>query len=161
MWSNKGQSLIELVVVVAVAVIVVSALTFAAIASLRNASFAKSQAQATKLAQEGLEKVRTLRNRDGPVDYIRADLTHTSKFSDLWSIIFTCPTNCYFFLNDAGVLMGGIATSFESIESNFKRLFQIEEDGFSSSRKKITVIVKWTDFSGEHESKLTTVLRKP
>jgi DNA-binding NarL/FixJ family response regulator len=44
-----------------VAIIVVGALTFATIASLRNAQFSQNQAQATKLAQEGLEKVKSLK----------------------------------------------------------------------------------------------------
>lgn len=64
MWSEKGQTLIELIVVIAVIIVVVAALTFATIASLRNANFSQNQAQATKLAQEGLEKVRILRDRD-------------------------------------------------------------------------------------------------
>lgn len=161
MLSEKGQSLMELVVVVAVAVIVVGALTFATIASLRNAQFAKNQIQVTKLAQEGLEKVRSLRDRDGPVDYIRADSTRTQKFSDLWGITFACPANCYFFFNSQGTLTGGTQTNFEKIEPNFKRQFQIEEEGSDPvAQKKITTKVLWTDFSGDHESKLTTILRK-
>lgn len=154
----RGQSLIELVVVVAVIVIVIGALTFATIASLRNANFAKSQAQATKLAQEGLEKVRSLRDRDDPVDYVKADLTHTNKFSDLWGITFSCPSNCYFYFI-IGTLVSG--NGFEAVSTDFKRQILIEEEGSDPAKqKKVTVRVVWTDFAGDHESRLTTVLRR-
>lgn len=166
MYSKKGQSLMELVIVVAVVVTVVGALVFATIASLRNAQFAKNQAQATKLAQEGLEKIRSLRNRDeaNKVDYTRGDGTHTSKFSDLWSISFTCGAgaNCYFYFNSSGTLVGGTSVNFElptAVPPNFKRQFQIE-DNDGGTQKKVTAKVLWTDFAGEHESKLTTILRK-
>jgi len=65
--SEKGQSLMELIVVITVIVFVVGALTFATIASLRSANFAKNQAQATKLAQEALERVRVGRDRNRPI----------------------------------------------------------------------------------------------
>lgn len=154
-----GQSLMELVVVIAMTVVVVSALVFATIASLRNANLAQNQIQATKLAQQGLERVRSLRDRDGEVDYTRADLTHTEKFSDLWEITFNCPANCFFFFSSAGILTGGTEANFEGVPPNFFRQFQVEEEGFPKVQKKITAVVKWSDFSGVHESRLTTILR--
>ena len=161
-YSEKGQSLMELVVVIAVVVIVVAALAFATIASLRNANLAKNQAQATKLAQEGLEKIRSLRDRNTEsISY--TDLAHSaSKFSDLWAITFKCqddPQNCYFnFIFDR--LIGKVATSYEDIPPNFQRQVQIEDEGDGTVQKKITVIVRWSDFAGAHESRLTTILRK-
>ncbi|KKQ78266.1 MAG: hypothetical protein US99_C0027G0005 [Candidatus Daviesbacteria bacterium GW2011_GWF2_38_6] len=98
MLTNKGQTLIEVIVVAMVGILVVTALTFAVIFSLRNASFAKNQSQATKLAQEGIERVRGLRDRNGAVDYIRADGSHTGNFNDLWVISFSCPANCGWYL---------------------------------------------------------------
>ena len=155
MRREKGQSLIEVMIAVTVGILVVTALTFATIFSLRNANFAKSSAQATKLAQEGIEKVRTLRDRDGAVNYPGA-----SKFSDLWAITFSClgDINCYFYLNVGGTLTGGSAISFETIPPNFKRQFQIEDAG--SEQKRVTSLVRWTDFAGDHESKLVTIFRK-
>lgn len=159
MLSNKGQTLLELVVVVAVSVLIIGALVFATISSLRNAQFSKNQSQVTKLAQEGIEKVRSLRDRNGAVYYTRDDSTQTSNFNDLWSITFRCPTNCYFSYI-AGILTGGASTSFEPIPPSFQRQFQIEDEGDGTTQKKFTSIVKWTDFSGIHESKLTTLLRR-
>lgn len=158
MFSEKGQSLIELVVSMAIAVLVLGALTFAVIISLRNAQFAKNQAQATKLAQESLENIRSLRDRDGKVDYIKSDLTHTTKFSDLWSIAFSCPGNCYFFFNASAVLTGGSSGTFETILPNFTRQIQIEDASSGSTQKEITAVVRWSDAQGAHESRLNTIL---
>lgn len=160
MLNSKGQTLVELVVVIAVLVIVVSALTFATISSLRNAQFAKNQAQATKLAQEGLEKVRSLRDRDtdGSISYNDGTFT-ASKFSELWFIILDCPTHCYFYFNLSGVLVGATSVNVEPISSgSFKRQFQIED--YAADQKKVTSVVTWIDFSGAHESRLTTILGK-
>lgn len=158
--KERGQSLLELVVVISIIAMVVGSLVFATIASLRNAQFSKNQSLATKLAQEGLEKVRSLRDRDGSVEFIRGDLTHTSRFNDLWIISFNCisSNNCQFFFDSEGVLVGGNAS--EDIPPNFKRQILIEDEGDGRQSKNVTVTVTWTDFSGTHESRLTTILRK-
>lgn len=154
----RGNSLIEVVIAATVGILVVTALTFATIFSLRNATFAKSSAQATKLAQEGIEKVRTLRDRDGVVYY--SGSPSASKFSDFWAITFSCSgfVNCYFYFNSSGTFQGGSITIFENIQPNFKRQFRIEDTG--TEQKKVTSLVQWADFSGTHESKLVTYLRK-
>ncbi len=178
--SQKGQSLIELVVVIAVILIVVGALVFATIASLRNASFAKNQTQSTKLAQEGLEKIRSLRDRDTASSINYNDGTHTaSKFSELWvvslscsnvpptcpSTLSTCPVgNCYFYFNSTNTILTGNATAsnLENIvPDNFRRQFFIEDYVDGTKQKKVTSVVSWTDFSGPHESRLTTILSNP
>lgn len=169
MFNDKGQSLMELVVVIAVIIIVVSALTFATIASLRNAQFSKNQAQATKLAQEGIERIRALRDRDtaNAINYIKGDGSMATKFSDLWAVNLSCPTNCYFYFNYASppVLIGATVANFENIPPppdtpQFSRKVIIEDVGNGQSQKKVTVITGWTDISGPHESKLTTILGK-
>lgn len=159
MRFEKGQSLIEVLVAATVGILVVTALTFATIYSIRNANFAKNSAQVTKLAQEGIEKVRTLRDRDDVVNY--SGSPGAAKFSELWPITFSCSpgvNNCYFYFNAGGTLAGGSAITFETIPPNFKRQFQIEDAG--TDQKKVTSLVKWTDFAGDHESKLTTILGK-
>ena len=160
--NSNGQSLMELVVVIAVIIIVVAALTFATIASLRNASFSQNQAQATKLAQEGLEKMRSLRDRDTTGAGIWSTSTSCSS-----SVPSTCPVTqsscpaggCYFFFNSSNVLKNGTAANSEAISpGNFKRQFFIEDIGVD--QKKVTVVVTWIDVSGPHESRLTTILRR-
>ena len=75
---------------------------------------------------------------------------------------------CYFrFVS--GVLTKGTAVNFEDVNL-FKRQILIGDQTVSlcnandydkyCNQKTITVIVKWTDFAGNHQSKLTTILRK-
>lgn len=61
---EKGQSLVEVIIALAVAVIVIIALVRVVVTSIHNASFARNQALATKYAQEGLEKLRAYRDQN-------------------------------------------------------------------------------------------------
>lgn len=185
MLSNeKGQSLMELVVVIAVMVTVIGALTFATIASLRNAQFAKNQAQATKYAQEALEWARTGRDRnqcisnlDTSVNSWNGSVSCPGSSGAIWSYTITGISNncenlttsskCYFKVDPSGSLnmVGYSQTTFplifaESIPPNFKRVITLSDDASFASQKTVTAIVTWTDFSGPHESRLTTILRK-
>lgn len=158
--SNKGQTLIEVIVVITVGLLVVASLTFATLFSLRNAKFSQNQNQATKLAQEGLEKVRSIRDRDpeGQVSYYNSPEDHRIKFSQLWNVNFVCDNNCYFYLA-SGVLTGGTKDNYE-IVSSFERQFKIEDGAPANLEKRVTVIVRWNDSTGIHNSEQTTVLRK-
>lgn len=185
---QQGQSLMELVVVVAVIVIVVGALVFATIASLRNAQFAKNQAQATKLAQEGLEKVRTGRDRNDSISGFTIGTTPINSWQnpDMWSNQIngncgdtTLPTYCYFkFTSTSGgaIQYIGVGSSIPSLaetipNTQFKRVIILSDSSADCDlttavvscytvEKTVTVLVVWTDFSGEHESRLTTILRR-
>jgi len=63
MKKAKGQSLIEVVVAIGIVVIVIVALVAVTTVSVRNASFSRNQALATKYAQEAIEKIRDYRAR--------------------------------------------------------------------------------------------------
>lgn len=175
MRHEKGQSLIEVIVAATVGILVVTALTFATIFSLRNAGFSKASAQATKLAQEGIERVRTGRNRNAAITNFRiGENLITSWNGDangsgaLWDaqINGSCIPNCYFKIMDqSGVLnyVGAAATippGAEPVPPQFKRAVILSDDANYQNQKKVTVIVTWTDSSGAHESKLTTILGK-
>lgn len=161
--GQAGQSILEVVVASAVGILVVSALTFATIFSLRNANFAKNQAQATKLAQEGIEKVRSVRDRDGVVIFTHASGT-TAKFSDLWSVrLYDSCNPCYFKFVSSD-LIGGVITSYETLPNGMLGQVQMSDDSDSGvnfdKEKTISVVVKWVDFAGAHESRLKTILRR-
>jgi type II secretory pathway pseudopilin PulG len=157
--KEQGQSLLELIVVIAVGTVIITAIVFSSISSLRNNQLAKNQAQATRLAQEGLEKIRIARDRNQTIAGF--------PFSSLWINTYTCPANCYFKFDSGGQLVTTSATQQEVFTTGsdlepFKRLVIIEEpsSGASSIEQKFTVTVTWTDFAGPHESKQTTILRK-
>lgn len=168
--NSLGQSLLEVVIVIAVGLIVVSALVFATISGLRNAQFAKNQAVATKLAQEGLERVKGMRDRNDNISFAGLNPAtpnqSTYKFNDLWNYsmsdvkcsALTPPACTFTFSSD--VLTRG--SGFEPDDSGqFSRQILISDNPTSFQKEKtVTAIVKWSDFSGEHESKLTTILSK-
>lgn len=62
MTGQKGQTLIEAVVALAVAITILSAIVVAVVSSLSNTQFTKNQNQANHYAQEGMEIVRQIRN---------------------------------------------------------------------------------------------------
>lgn len=184
---QRGQSLIEVIIAATVGILVVTALTFATIFSLRNASFAKNSEQATKLAQEGIERVRTGRDRNAGINnlpnvancpsiYSWNGDTATSNRNPIWScrIYATCGNglnNCYFRFNPNPLYPNNLNyftsnSSFppsgaEEIPPMFKRVIILSDDAATfPTQKKVTVIVRWSDFAGAHESKLTTYLRK-
>jgi Tfp pilus assembly protein PilW len=162
-FSERGQNLIELIIVMAVAIIVVGSLTFATISSLRNSVFSQNQSQAVKLTQEGLEKVRSIRNRNeiGSVSYIKADSSLANRFSDLFTADL-CKNICYLIFNSFGVLVGTTSVGFEtnSLPEGFERQIQIQDIGDGSLEKEVTTVVRWSDYSGIHQSIQTTILRK-
>lgn len=156
MLNEKGQTILEVVVVIAVVLIVAGALVFATVFSLRNSNFAKSQTQATKLAQEGLEEVRTQRDRNGTITGIfGVNNWNDDSFWTVNKITSTCPSLCYFIIRGSGLVTSG-AEQF----GQFHRAIILEDEGDGTTAKKITAIVQWTDATGSHESRLSTVLRK-
>lgn len=189
--NQTGQTLMELIVVVAVSVIVVGALVFATIASLRNASFSKNQAQATKLAQEGIERVRAGRDRNQCISNLDTNVhswnsnssnTNCPGSGSIWAYQITGSSNncenltvsskCYFKVVDSNGSLTMIAYNFTpstpipfplSAEpiAPFQRAIILSDDPATyQNQKTVTSIVRWTDFSGPHESKLTTILRR-
>lgn len=199
--NENGQSLLELVIVIAVMVVVIGALTFATIASLRNAQFSKNQAQATKLAQEGLEWVRTGRDRNKSISNLPStqlgtfvtSWNGTGSNDAIWDYHISGSvdgTNCDYqpstppsrlcylkILYDGSLLYITSSSTFPSLYSetptgstNFKRAITISDDLndnkiFSDDdykcAKKLSSIVYWHDFAGDHFSTLTTILSNP
>lgn len=194
MRHENGQSLLEAIVAVSVGILIVSALTFATIFSLRNANFAKTAVQATKLAQEGIERTRSGRDRSSTISISGTAVTSwdgssitscsglTVKSDSIWCYPITQTSGCdnpppagdggkcYFTVSDIGVLTNigfdqlSIPSAAEPIPQTspvFRRVVTLSDDsGTYTTQKTVTVIVTWTDFTGAHESRLTTILRK-
>lgn len=190
---EKGQTLMELVIVVSVVIIIIGALTFATIASIRNASFAQNQLQATKLAQEGIERVRGGRDRNQKVTISGTDVTSwnndLSDSGSIWNyrlsgVAGLCESKqpegkCYFkiftdgHMENIGFSLSAFPQSLaEGIPAEkplFRRAITLSDDLNENGNytdddyqnaKRATALVKWTDFSGSHESRLTTILRR-
>jgi type II secretory pathway pseudopilin PulG len=61
MKKRSGQSLVEMVIAIAVVLVVIVSLVTVTTISIRNATFSRNQALATKYAQETIEKIREYR----------------------------------------------------------------------------------------------------
>lgn len=138
--AEAGQTFIEIVVALGVAVVIVVALVSATIASMRNAQFAKLQAQATKLSQEALEKARAQRDQQGWA-------TFKSSFAGV---------KC---LPSSGVWSSLGCTDTDKIDGVFLRSVTFT-NVLEEEKKSITVTTSWTDANGIHQSTLVTYLTK-
>lgn len=177
--KESGQTLVEVIVAAAVGTLVVSALTFTAVFSIRNASFSKASVQATKLGQEGIERVRIGRDRNSTISGGGLPVNSWNGSQPIWAYQISKPADCgdpsiglcYFNVGSFGTLsnIGVQAASFPSSQAEkltsasqeFQRAVILSDDGLDYTiAKKVTVIVRWKDASGMHESKLVTILRK-
>jgi type II secretory pathway pseudopilin PulG len=163
--ENEGQTLIEVLVALVIAGIVIGALVIATLISLRNAQFSQNQVQATNLAQETMEKIRSLRDQNAPV----SDDGFTSGFNDyIFDESTECVSEfpCYFVLDDDQQLFSRIGeteqgeeTLFVSVIPNtkFSRQIAIYSQDVVAH---VSVKVFWEDTTGLHESFLQTSLMR-
>ena len=96
--SDKGQTLIEVIAAIAVGTIIITALLSLAARGNRNANFARTSAQATKIAQQGLEIIRNIDS----VQATDAIINHTGcspdcRWFDMYDEAFGAPAADYNF----------------------------------------------------------------
>ncbi|MFA5933334.1 MAG: hypothetical protein WCV81_03690 [Microgenomates group bacterium] len=173
--NEKGQSLIEVLVVGVVSAIMIIALVMIILSSLKNAQFAQNQTQATKLAQDTIDRIRILRDNNA---YNTLTSPTVSKcFMELWNNTsgtdFFCGLPgkvCYYDLTESGTLafLGNtdsppFAKSVKIPDSIFTRQIQVSQPNraVATDYVNVTVGVSWSDTSGAHSSDLETVITKP
>ena len=160
----KGQSLLEMVIALGIILAVISTLAIVTLNSMQNSQFSKNQVQATKLAQDGIDKVRSIKSRN----YTVCGLTPTGKWNDFFTTK-SCPTSadCRYIIRTTSACGGtdpvslnasGTAEQVTLDGVNFQRTVTIVDFEGVLNRKEVTVAVAWTDISGTHNSKLVTVL---
>ncbi len=167
--KEKGQTLVEVLVVLAVAAIMIVSLIGLVLISLKNATLAQNQTKATKLSQDAIDKIRILRD-----DNIKGNLINPYDVTvfcagDLWSVAnFNCGVSaCYYKLGSNGddeitlslmhpVQEPGIDNEY--LGDGFKRYIEIQPSG---NEAKLIVQVTWSDSSGDHNSNLETIITKP
>jgi len=83
--NDKGQTLLEVIAAIAIASLVIASMLSLATKSNRNANFARSTAQASKIAQQGIEVIRNIRD-ENEQDYVTTDLCSSGcRWSDMYS----------------------------------------------------------------------------
>ncbi|OGD87217.1 hypothetical protein A2870_03660 [Candidatus Curtissbacteria bacterium RIFCSPHIGHO2_01_FULL_41_11] len=135
--KKKGQSLIEVVIALAVVVALAISLVTASLITQRTSRSASNNTEATKLALQTIEQIRALRDRKGFAELVNNTglsckrlLMPASDPKD-WSLTATgtCPENI--------------------TSTIFARAIFIEDDNPSSAnRRKVTVTISWDESSG-------------
>lgn len=139
--SFSGQSVFELIVALGVGVLILTSLVKIVTISVRNATYSKEQAQATRYAQEGVEWIRTERDKDWQ-GLLNKSQTGSSKE---W---------CIGNLSWPAVAPG--CSSNEMIaNTSFSR--KVELLTRSSDIIEVDVTVSWNN-GGEHSSNISTRL---
>lgn len=97
--NQKGQNILELVLGLGLIAAVAVAISVITVNSLQNSQFSKNQTQATKLAQEIIEKVRTTKNSNFGIctqsQVAQGSTAVCSNWEQMWANEFgTFETNC-------------------------------------------------------------------
>ncbi|MBI2622025.1 hypothetical protein HYW66_00085 [Candidatus Microgenomates bacterium] len=131
--TSSGQTLLEVIVGLGVGVVVLVAITSAVLSSLTGSDFGKNQTQATLYAQQGMEVVRDLRNKEGAGFFSRSG------------------SYC---MDSTNSLVPGVCSS-PNLDGFFTRkiIFAI----LGAGRERATVTVSFTDSRGMHESNLVSI----
>ncbi|HSA84277.1 MAG TPA: hypothetical protein VLF20_05355 [Patescibacteria group bacterium] len=141
--TMKGETLIEVLIALSVAVIVITSVSFLSVSSLNNSAFVKDQNQASKYTQEGLEVARSIRN---------------SNYTG-----FAAYTGTYCLAKDQTALGSAVAScQVPNIDDQYIRSVTItQNNGCGVNFANILVTVSWTstkcsDGTYCHSSKLNS-----
>lgn len=164
---HSGQSLFELVIALGVAVLIIAGLTVTTLVGLRNSQYSQNQIQASKIAQEGIEKIRAAREKDQAICQSPQILKwNTQDNNGIWSTVFNPGASTIFYFStdslspDCFITSNAAAPNVaaeKALQGKFSRIVYIYDNG-SGNSKDFTVKVQWADYSGIHEANLRTTL---
>ncbi len=156
-WRQEaGEGLIEVMIVLFIATIVIGAMTIATVRGISNAQFSQNQTQATKLAQDALERIRTIRDRNLPIILTTRG---SIKFSEFQQDVNACVSGCYFRLDTTNLSIIQVnSTDFDALEGGLQRQIILKTSGVATNREiNANVLIKWVDAGGSHQSDLQTI----
>jgi len=150
--QNGGQTLIEALVALAVAMIVISALAVLTTNSVNNAKYAENKSQATNLLNKTLNEVRVVRDQLGWSVFSTYSFTNTCyKGVDqgTWVLVtpsYTCPVISTFVWSSS---CADFVNSPAGTVNFFCRRLELK-NGSQADSRTVDVSVAWTDSSGSH-----------
>ncbi len=136
--KKQGLSLIEVVIGVGLMGVIMVALVSAVSVSLRNSQVSQNRSRATKYMTEGIEAVRSIRDRDK-------------------SVFFALSTAAYYLNYDTSGLqpIWKLQTSPKTTPAlGFTRTIQLER--LSATEMRVTVTIGWQQGSAPYSTKSTT-----
>lgn len=161
--NSLGQSLLEITIMLGVAIVIITGLTVVTINGLKNSQFAQNQVQATKLAQEGLESVKLVKNRNCKVnlsgastDYYWSNVPDTQL---IWGASIESAKTFVADTSNCSLAQNNDARVEQLLNGRFQRSITLIKSADNQSIT-VTVVTSWTDISGTHQSKLATILAK-
>lgn len=83
--TQKGQTLLELVIAIGVVAIIITGLVIAATSSLRYGQESRLRSTAVKYAQEGLELARQIRDTQPPATFLSYAGVHCLDYQGNWT----------------------------------------------------------------------------
>lgn len=137
---NSGQSLVEVLVAIAVVVVVLIALVAVVLVAVRGVMFSKEKVRANFLAQEGLEWVRNQRDSFGWADFAG----------------YASVTGQKYCLQDLSLGQLGDCGESQTIEAIFTREAVLTLSG--GDEVKIAMSVEWDEGGQQFASEVDTSL---
>ncbi|MBI3384756.1 hypothetical protein HY030_01015 [Candidatus Gottesmanbacteria bacterium] len=141
--KKPGQSMIETLIALGIGVLIIVALVQSIVTSIKNSQFAKNQTLATRFSQEGIEIIRSVRDRLGWPSFYNSYNTKTkclgSNDYTTWGDTLPCTINT-----------GDI----------FSRQASFSDPSGSGNQILVNVTTAWTDTTGSHKSEQQTYLTK-
>ncbi len=154
-WRQTGQGLTEVLIALMVGAILVGAMVVVVITSMKNSEYAQDQTKATKYAQDALDQIRAIRDRNGTVGCSGCT---TGTFQDFFSA--APPPLPKYFTISSGALEEQPSSTPVAItgEVGLSREIEVASPPGGYAGVKVTVWVYWNDSKGQHSSQLETVL---
>jgi len=147
----SGQTLIEVVVSIGIAVLLAISLITTSLITQKSSRSARNNSQATKLVQQTLEQLRIFRDRHPPDDPI---------VDDALEFLPNAPTaTCYSLdatsnIPDNWTLNSASCSTTQTItldNTNFNRKIEMINQGLNAEKRLITITISW-DESGQTRS---------
>jgi len=145
--SSSGQSLVEVVVTTAIAMLILVALVGGATVAVRNIQYSRTRARAMELNRQATEWLRSERAKGW------------SEF--LFNLNFGSANEVYYCLNSTANLNfnnPGQCDPLDLIDSTFKRQVNVVKE--SQDKIKLTLTTSWTDSQGKHREEVVTYLTR-
>lgn len=176
--NARGQTLVEAIVAIAVAMVIVTAIVTLGIGTQRAANTSRNQNQNTRYGEEALELIRSIRDANLAASIKSTGLTcdPNCKFTDLFSAAnFLGVTPIYFTLayNNVGCSGGTVAcwqltkvasgTGLAISGTIYTRTIKMWDKAGDATDpadkvKFVEATITWTDASGPHNSVTSTKL---
>ena len=140
--SREGQSLVEAIVAIGISVVIITGLVVLAVGAVRTATLSRNRAIAVQYAQEGIEALRSIRDRDFAVLGSLASNTNYQLVppGSQWNV---AP-------GTRNITVSGVVFQQKFVKSTAAPA--------SASKPRFTVTVSWTDSAGSHTADLVTYL---